>query len=117
MIARLAIRPGPRTAAGILQNVFGRVDAPLAFRLWDRSEVRLGRGEPVITVVVHSPEIFVELIRDPSPGNFAEAYVASRIDFEGDLFAAMELADVIDSLKVSLGQRLWTLASLWREVI
>lgn len=114
MIAGFAPRPGPRTAAAILRQVFSRVEAPLAFRLWDGSEVRLGGAEPVVTVVVHAPETFVELMRDPSPGNFAEAYVASRIDLEGDLFAAMDVANAVEGLRLSPGERLRISASMWR---
>ncbi len=106
MLAGLVPRPGPRTAAAILRRVFGQVEAPFAFRLWDGSEVRVGRDAPVITAIVHDPETFVDLIRDPSPGNFAEAYVASRIDLEGDLFAAMEVANLVEDLHLSLAQRL-----------
>ena len=114
MIARLIPRPGPRTAAGILRQVFGQVPACFAFRLWDGSEVRLGSGEPVFTAVIRSPETFVELMRDPSPGNFAEAYVSQTIDLEGDLFKTMEVANLVEEIRLSTGQRLRILASMLR---
>ena len=108
----LLMRPGPRTAASILRIIFRRIDASFAFRLWDGSEVRFGSSEPVMTVVVHSPDAFVALVRDPSPGNFADAYVTGRIDLDGDLFATMALANQMEDLRLSLGERWKILASL-----
>jgi cyclopropane-fatty-acyl-phospholipid synthase len=114
MIARLAPRPRPAAAAAVLRRVFGHVRAPFAFRLWDGTEVRLGQGEPVCTVVVHRTETFAALMDDPSPGHFAEAYVSGAIDIEGDLFAAMGVANEVEGLRLSLGERLRILATLVR---
>ena len=111
MIAR---RLGSRRAAEMLHRVFGHVVTGCAFRLWDGTRVTLGDGEPVCTVVVHRPETFFRLMRDPSPGNFAEAYVASDLDLEGDLFAAMKIADAIEEIRPSLRDRLRLLVDLWR---
>jgi hypothetical protein len=104
----------PRRAADVLRRVFGRVPTGFAFRLWDGTLVRLGHGAPVCTVVVHSPETFVRLIRDPTPLNFAEAYVESAVDLEGDLFAAMAVANAMEELRLSLGDRLRIAVDLWR---
>jgi cyclopropane-fatty-acyl-phospholipid synthase len=108
------VRPrSPARAASILRQVFGGVTSGFAFRLWDGTDVALGTGDPRFTVVVHSPETFARLIRDPTPFNFANAFVESAIDIEGDLFAAMQVADVIEALKLPLALRLRILASLW----
>jgi hypothetical protein len=40
--------------------------------------------------------------------------VESAIDIEGDLFAAMAVADVVEALRLPLSRRLWLLASMWR---
>jgi cyclopropane-fatty-acyl-phospholipid synthase len=85
-----------------------------AFRLWDGTRVVLGSGAPVCTAVVHRPETFVRLIRDPTPLNFAEAYVEGAIDIEGDLFVAMSIANSMEEIRVSLGDRLRILLALWR---
>ena len=115
MIALLTPTPSAARAAAILRDVFGRLSgAPFAFRLWEGSEVRFGSGEPVCTVVVKSPEIFMRLIRNPSPYNFALAYMESAIDLEGDLFAAMEVANVVEEVRLSPGQKLRMLLSLWK---
>ena len=54
MPALLRLRPSASTAASILREVFAPLRRPLAFRLWDGTEVRLGQGEPTCTVVVRS---------------------------------------------------------------
>jgi len=103
-----------RRAAVILHRVLGHVVTGCAFRLWDGTCVTLGDGEPVCTVVVHRPETFFRLMRDPSPYNFAEAYVAGDLDLEGDLFAAMKIADAIEEIRPSVRDRLRLLVDLWR---
>jgi cyclopropane-fatty-acyl-phospholipid synthase len=105
--------PSPTVAASILRELFGSVATGFAFRLWDGTTVALGGGPPRFTVVIHAPDTFRRLIRHPTPLAFAEAFVESAIDIEGDLFAAMDVADVIEDLKVPLGVRLRVLAALW----
>ncbi len=100
-------------AASILREIFGGLAARFAFRLWDGTDVALGDGPPRFTVVLHAPRTFVRLIRDPSPLNFAEAFVDGAIDIEGDLFAAMEVANAVEDLKVPLKVRLRVLGTLW----
>jgi cyclopropane-fatty-acyl-phospholipid synthase len=101
-------------AAEILHRVFGHIGAGFAFRLWDGTPVTFGNAAPVCTAVVHQPETFIRLVRDPSPLNFAEAYVEGALDIEGDLFAAMTIANSIEEVRVSLGERMRILAALWR---
>ncbi len=112
MIALL--RPSPARAAGILREVFGHIPGAFGFRLWDGQEVRLGSDRPVCTAVIKTPETFVRLMRDPSPYNFAEAYVESAIDLEGDLFAAMDVANAVEQIRLSPMQKVRILLSLWR---
>jgi cyclopropane-fatty-acyl-phospholipid synthase len=108
-------RVSSRRAAEVLQRVFGHVPTPFAFRLWDGTLVTLGQGTPVVTIRVHAPDTFLRLIRDPSPLNFAEAYVQSAIDLDGDLFKAMSVANAVEEIHLSLGDRLRILATLWRN--
>jgi cyclopropane-fatty-acyl-phospholipid synthase len=114
MIQLLAPSPTSARAAAILREVFDRVSGPFAFRLWDGTEVNLGSDAPVATAVIKSPAVFVSLMRDPSPGNFAEAYVASEIDLEGDLFATMDVANAVEGIRVSPMQKLRIFLSMWR---
>jgi hypothetical protein len=101
-------------AAAVLGEVFGHMGQPFAFRLWDGVEARIGAGEPACVVVIHSPQALFRLLRDPSPLNFAEAFVEAAIDIEGDLFAAMKVACEVEDLTLPLRRRLGILASLWR---
>jgi cyclopropane-fatty-acyl-phospholipid synthase len=114
MIQLLAPCPTPARAALILREVFGSLGRPFAFQLWDGTEVRFGSDAPVATAVIKAPATFVALMRDPSPGNFAEAYVASDIDLEGDLFAAMDVANAIEGIRLSPMQKLRLFLSMWR---
>lgn len=100
-------------AAAILRRIFGAIPG-LAFRLWDGTLVPFGTGAPACTVVVHRPDTFIRLVRDPSPMNFAEAYVESAIDLEGDLYTGMTIANAIETIRLSLGDRLRILLMLWR---
>jgi cyclopropane-fatty-acyl-phospholipid synthase len=115
MISLVTPRPSPARAARILREVFGHLPGAYAFRLWDGTEVRLGAGDPVGTAVIRSPEIFVSLLADPSPGNFAEAYVAGAIDLEGDLFATMDVANAAEEIRLSRGRKLRLYLSMWRR--
>jgi hypothetical protein len=107
-------RVSSRRAAEILHRIFDRAVTGCAFRLWDGTQVTFGDAAPVCTVVVHRPETFLRLMRDPSPYNFAEAYVSSDLDLEGDLFEVMRIADAIEEIHPSLRDRLRVLVDLWR---
>ena len=101
-------------AETILRRLFGHLQGGMAFRLWDGTLVALGGGAPVCTVVLHRPETFTRLVRDPSPLNFAEAYVEGAIDIEGDLFAAMRIANSMEDIRISSLDRLRIVAALLR---
>jgi cyclopropane-fatty-acyl-phospholipid synthase len=114
MMARLLPSPTTARAAAILREIFGRIHAPVAFRLWDGSEVRLSGDKALSTVVIKSPETFLGLIQDPTPYSFAEAYVSGAVDFEGDIFAVMPVANEIGELRVPVHQKLRLLLSFWK---
>ena len=107
-------RVSSRRAAEVLHRIFGHVPTAFAFRLWDGTQVTLGGGAPVITIGVRAPETFIRLVRDPSPLNFAEAYVEGAIDVDGDLFRAMSVANALEEIRLSFGDRMRILAALWR---
>jgi hypothetical protein len=108
------LRPSPAAAARVLRDVFGHIDRAFAFRLWDGREVRLGPSEPVCVAVIKTPETFMRLMRDPTPGNFAEAYVERAIDLEGDLYSAMEVANAVEGIHLSPLRKLRLILSLWK---
>jgi hypothetical protein len=106
--------PSPAAAARVLRDVFGHIESAFAFRLWDGREVRLGPSEPVSVAVIKTPETFMRLMRDPSPGSFAEAYVESAIDLEGDLYFTMEVANAVEAIHLSPLRKLRLMLSLWK---
>lgn len=114
MIAGPPRRISSRRAAIVLRRVFDQVPTGFAFQLWDSTLVPLGDGAPVCTVVVHRPETFIRLMRDPTPYTFAAAYVEGALDLEGDLFAAMKIADAMEEIRLSYRDRLRLLVDLWR---
>jgi len=114
MMASLLPQPTPARAARILRELFGHIMAPVAFRLWDGREVQLSGDEALSTVVFKSPEVFLDLIRNPTPYHFAEAYVGGRLDFEGDIFAIMPIANQVEGMRVPLHQKARLFLSLWR---
>src|SRR5438477_13080372 len=99
-------------AGDVLRQVFATVQADFAFRLWDGTVVPFGAGPPAFTVVVHAPATFLKLMRDPTPLAFGEAYVGGALDIEGDLFAAMHVANALDDLRLPLAQRLRLLLAI-----
>src|SRR5262247_2546918 len=112
MLARILPNPSPSRAAAVLREVFGRIHAPVAFRLWDGSEVALSGDKAQNTVVIKSPETFLSLLENPTPYNFAEAYVSGRVDFEGDVFAMMPVANEVEGLRLSVPQKIRLFLSL-----
>ena len=52
MMARLLPNPTPARAAAVIREVFGNIQAPVTFRLWDGSEVRLSGDKALSTVVI-----------------------------------------------------------------
>lgn len=99
-------------AADALKEVFATAPGDFAFRLWDGTIVPFGSGPPAFTVVVHSADTFLRLIRDPTPLAFAEAYVDGALDLEGDLFAVMHVANALEELRLPLARRLRLLVSM-----
>jgi len=110
--------PAAERAADALRQIFGRFASDFAFQLWDGTVVPIGAGAPAFTVVIPAAETFARLMRDPTPYAFAEAYVESAIDIEGDLFAAMGVAAGLESLRLPLAERLrlgWTMRAALRS--
>lgn len=102
-------------ARRLLERVFRSLGAPLVFRLWDGTLARVGAaGDPGFTIVVRSRAALRRCLRRPTPLRFGEAYVGGEIDLEGDLFAAMRAANVIEKLRVSLATKLRVLAETLR---
>jgi cyclopropane-fatty-acyl-phospholipid synthase len=107
-------QPSPAAAERVVRRLFGHLRGALALRLWDGRTVHVGDGPAVCTVVVKTPEVFLRLVRRPTPYTFAEAYVESAIDLEGDLFAAMDVANELEDLRLTVRDRLGVVRDLWK---
>jgi cyclopropane-fatty-acyl-phospholipid synthase len=60
-------------------------------RWWDGTEETYGEGEPGFVLSIKEPSVLHEIARDTENG-FADAYIAGRIDVEGDLADVVSLA-------------------------
>jgi cyclopropane-fatty-acyl-phospholipid synthase len=103
-----------RSAAGrrILERIFRNPSCGFSAKLWDGTLIPLGSGRSVFTVVFRSPAVFRRLVLRPNTLRLAEAYVSGDLDVEGDLFAAVGLANGIESLRLGLRDRLAILRDL-----
>lgn len=109
--------PDRRVSAAVrlLRRVFAGVQTPIHFRLWDGTDAPVGgRGDPGFAIVFRSRPVFRRILRNPTPLQFGEAYIAGEIDIEGDVFAAMRAANEVENLRVPVGTRLAVLAGLLR---
>ena len=105
---------GAAAAAEILREVFGKMENGFTFRLWDRTEVRVGLNSNPFCVGINSPAVFGRILANPTPDAFAEAYINLEIDLEGDLFVCMDVANEIEMLKIPFWRRLLLGYRTWR---
>jgi cyclopropane-fatty-acyl-phospholipid synthase len=99
----------------LLERLFATLDVPLIFRLWDGTTVRVGApGDPPCAVVLRSPAVIRRLLLRPTMLQFGEAYLDGQIDIEGDLFAAMDAAGHVETMRVPLASKLATVAGALR---
>ncbi len=90
----------------VVARVFRSYTGSLGVRLWDGIVISLGRNSPVATVVVHTAKLLRELAWRPDPLRLAEAYFRGEIDVEGDLYALLTQRTHLQSLTVSMRDRL-----------
>ena len=67
---------------------------PLRIRCWDGSTA--GPADAPATVVLHRPRALRHLLWAPGELGLVRAYVRGDLDLDGDLFAALDLPDVIE---------------------
>lgn len=101
-------------AAGILRDVFAGLDYGLRFRLWDGTTLSVGREVLPLEVAFPSLDSFKRVLLNPTADAFAEAYCDSVIDFEGDLFEAMKVADSFEKIELSAMQKFKLALRIWK---
>ena len=90
----------------VVERVFRGYTGSLGVRLWDGIAISLGRNNPAATIVVHTAKVLRELAWRPDPLRLAEAYFFGEIDVEGDLYGLLKQRTHLQSLSVSLRDRL-----------
>jgi cyclopropane-fatty-acyl-phospholipid synthase len=106
---------GEALAASLLERIFRRVPRCVAVRLWKGSTFRVGSGVPGnaaasvaqddFVLYFSNPEAVCTLVLGRDPLRLAEAYFRGDMDIEGDLFAALVLRDHLQSLRLTLRER------------
>jgi hypothetical protein len=92
--------PGRRHADAVLQRVFGTVKPGLRYRLWDGSEGDVGHPDGSFTLLLRDRSAFREVFGATNTHALAEAFIDNRIDVEGDLFAALRIANQLEDLQL-----------------
>jgi len=106
--------PGIELAKHILYRLFRDFDGCLRIRLWDGSEVHLGRDHPAFSLSFRSSKAFQELILSRDPLRLAESYFHGLIDIDGDLYSALKLRHHLASLQLSLMEKAELAAKAFR---
>lgn len=73
----------------------------MAVCLWDGQTAAFGAGASEFTLVFRESRPFRELLLFSDPLCLAEAYFLGKVDIEGDLYAALQLKDYLQSLRLS----------------
>jgi cyclopropane-fatty-acyl-phospholipid synthase len=97
----LSANIGARRAERIVKRMFRDYPGNMAVRLWDDQTAAFGAGAPEFTLVFRESRPFRELILFRDPLRLAEAYFLGKVDIEGDLYAALQLKDYLQSLRLS----------------
>ena len=85
-----------RHARTVLERIFGHVEPGLRYRLWDGSEGSVGTPDGSFTLVIRDRETF----GSNDTKVMAEAFADDRIDCDGDLFAALRVANQLEDLRL-----------------
>ena len=105
VILPLSANAGAERAAGIVQRVFRDYPGSMAVRLCDGQMLAFGGGAPEFTLVFRESRLVRELILTRDPLRMAEAYFLGKVDVEGDLYAALQLKNYLQSLRLSAAEK------------
>lgn len=97
----LSANASSRRAERIVERMFRGYPGNMAVRLWDGRTTAFGAGSPEFTLVFRESHPFRELILSRDPLRLAEAYFLGKVDVEGNLYAALQLKDYLQSLRLS----------------
>jgi cyclopropane-fatty-acyl-phospholipid synthase len=94
------------SVASLVESLLGD-DLPIRFRAYDGSTC--GPPDAHSTIIVRSPDALRRIVTAPGELGIGRAYVAGDIDFEGDVFEALELRQRAPSFRLKPAQ--------WREAV
>ena len=105
VILQLSATASAERAADIVRRVFRDYPGNMAVRLWNGQTLAFGGGAPEFTLVFREPRPLRELILTRDPLRLAEAYLLGKVDVEGNLYAALQLKDYLQSLRLSVAEK------------
>jgi len=85
--------------------VFRDYPGSMAVRLGDGQKFAFGGGAPEFPLVLREPRPLRELILARDPLRLAESYFRGKVDIEGNLYAALQLKDYLQSLRLSAAEK------------
>ena len=102
---------GVDDAADLLKRLFRSFNGSFALRLWNGTTLRLGKTgpdqpDPPFTLVLRNPGVVRSMVLGRDRLRLVEAFFRGDIDIEGDFFAALSLKDHLNSIRLSLTERL-----------
>ena len=111
-----AAHRGVDQTSHLLKQLFRGFDGSLALRLWNGSTLTVGKGaalasEPLFTLVCHHPGFVRSMVFGRDPLRLAHAYFQGDIDVEGDFFAALNLKNHLNAIRLSFGDRVGALVT------
>lgn len=113
MTSEATLELSARQAAEILCEVFAGLGHGFTIRLWDGTELELGRTLHPLIISVPTVRAFKRLMLNPTAAEFGEAYCDGDIDLIGDLFDAMSVADSMEDVDISS----WEKFKVWLRVM
>jgi len=111
MRVRAASTASIAAATRLLHLALAGIETPIAVRLWDGTVVPPTGGTPRVTLAFRSRRTFRRLLARPTPLGFGEAFIASEIDLEGDVFEALRATHRLEDVRRPLRIRF----AMWRE--
>ncbi len=97
---------GVESAKYILHRLFDSFEGGIRIRLWEGTELQLGRGNPRMGLTFHSPAAFRGMALNRDPLRLAEFYLHGDIDIEGDIYSAIKIRWHLEALRLTLGDKL-----------
>ena len=90
----------------ILHRLFKKYLGAFTIRLWDNSEMVIGKDDSAFTLTVRSPKVLRDLVLFRDPLRLAEAYFDGAVEVAGDFNMAMGLRYYLENIKLPFQEKL-----------